>query len=60
MNESTSFAPRIEIFNPFQQPFSDRAREDGSVVARSIVDYMKADNSKIVAKCTPCQCCACR
>jgi hypothetical protein len=59
MSEAVRLAPRIEIFTPFKQPFSERSAE-APVVAPSVVEYMKAENSKIVAKCTPCQCCACR
>jgi hypothetical protein len=59
MNQAPCFAPRIEIFNPFKKPFAERG-EGTTVVARSVVQYLKDRKSKIVAKCTPCQCCACR
>jgi hypothetical protein len=56
---TTSFEPRIEIFNPFVRPFS-RPRNDHAVVSSDIIAYMNEENTKVVAKCTPCQCCACR
>lgn len=60
--------PRIEMFSPFRAPFSaERNGESQSrkitkyvIVSPEVVEYMKDDNTKIVAKCTPCQCCACR
>jgi len=58
VNEYTQ-NPKIEMFNPFSEPFSD-LNEDKSIVAKEVVEYMESDNTKIVAKCTPCQCCACR
>jgi len=64
MNDTSAFIPRIEVFNPFKKPFSELCADhyDGrrEIVAREVVDYMKGDNAKAVAKCTPCQCCACR
>ena len=63
----TALKPQIDIFNPFESPFSDRA--DGSVkheavvtVAPEVKRYMRSGHRRleIVAKCTPCQCCACR
>lgn len=63
-----SLNPRIEMFSPFKAPFSLERRvkrENGvitkyMIVSSDVVEYMKDDNTKIVAKCTPCQCCACR
>lgn len=54
------FSPKIEIFNPFKKPFSSEQKEEDTVVDRSVKEYMVKDNAKAVAKCTPCQCCACR
>lgn len=51
--------PRIEMFSPFAKPFSAQRIED-VIVAPEIIEFMTTDNTKIVAKCTPCQCCACR
>lgn len=51
--------PKIEMFSPFVEPFS-RKNDDIQIVAKDVVEYMESDNTKIVAKCTPCQCCACR
>ncbi len=67
-----TFSPRIEIFNPFEKPFSTSigsisAEEDTEIHRIEIVDpevrrYMRSGHRRlrIVAKCTPCQCCACR
>ncbi len=60
--------PRIEMFSPFKVPFATEAvdvvGDNGIykfvVVSSDVVEYMKDNNTKIVAKCTPCQCCACR
>ncbi len=63
-----SLNPRIEMFSPFRVPFAIK-EESGTddikiskfiIVSPDVVEYMKDDNTKIVAKCTPCQCCACR
>ena len=51
--------PKIEMFSPFSKPFS-KPQNDDKIVAKEVTEYMRADNTKIVAKCTPCQCCACR
>ncbi len=59
--------PKIEVFSPFVRPFSktfcgktERISSE-SVVSTEVVQYMSSgQNLKIVAKCTPCQCCACR
>lgn len=57
-------APRIGMFSPFSKPFENEKKRMPYVtvviVAPEIVKYMKDENNKIVAKCTPCQCCACR
>lgn len=57
-------SPKIEMFNPFIKPFSNEIENEDSIeiviVSPEIVKYMTSDNTKIVAKCTPCQCCACR
>lgn len=57
-------SPKIEMFNPFTKPFSKEIKNDESIeiviVSPEIVKYMISENTKIVAKCTPCQCCACR
>lgn len=57
-------SPRIEMFSPFVKPFETEETNESSVtlvmVAPEIVKWMQDDNTKIVAKCTPCQCCACR
>lgn len=60
--------PRIEMFSPFKRPFAAKKIEitDNNgmsklvIVSSDVVEYMKDNNTKIVAKCTPCQCCACR
>lgn len=60
--------PRIEMFSPFKAPFAAMGRTENQdrkitkyvIVSPEVVEYMKDDNTKIVAKCTPCQCCACR
>lgn len=60
--------PKIEMFSPFREPFTaeNNDRVDDIkiskfvIVSPDIVEYMKDDTTKIVAKCTPCQCCACR
>lgn len=67
------FSPKIELFNPFVIPFQSTSVDSGSqdvcisYTISSIVDpevsrYMKSGSKRleIVAKCTPCQCCACR
>jgi hypothetical protein len=56
---NTSFDPRIEIFSPFVKPFS-RPSDDNAVVSSEVITYMNEENTRVVAKCTPCQCCACR
>lgn len=57
--------PRIEMFSPFKKPFEDEAKGEEAMVsvvmiAPQIIEYMQDRNTKVVAKCTPCQCCACR
>lgn len=54
-------SPQISMFSPFKKPFDEKeANTQVVMVAPEIVKYMQDDNNKIVAKCTPCQCCACR
>ena len=60
MAPRTKFAPKVEIFSPFKRPFSDDEGTTATVVSPRVVEYTKSKKSKIVAKCTPCQCCACR
>ncbi len=63
-----SLNPRIEMFSPFKVPFTaGGGSKAGSskitkyvIVSSDVVEYMKDNSTKIVAKCTPCQCCACR
>ncbi len=63
-----SLNPRIEMFSPFKVPFSANGQNGTNgvkitkyvIVSSDVVEYMKDTNTKIVAKCTPCQCCACR
>jgi len=56
--------PQIAMFSPFVKPFSDKDTTNDTMkivmVAPEIIKYMQDDNNKIIAKCTPCQCCACR
>jgi len=55
------FEPKIDMYNPFVEPFKEEVERDQSkIVAKHILEYMISDDTKIVAKCTPCQCCACR
>lgn len=56
------FTPQIDMFSPFEEPFKNQKKSDtsGCVVASRVFEYMLSENTKIVAKCTPCQCCACR
>lgn len=56
----TTFSPQIGMFSPFEKPFAKRLDGVGCEVDPRILEYMRSDNAKIVAKCTPCQCCACR
>ena len=65
-------SPKIEIFNPFEKPFSRIVASDSSeqgtenrrreIVNPEVRRYMRSGHRRlrIVAKCTPCQCCACR
>ena len=63
-----SLNPRIEMFTPFRVPFKTKKEGEQKnatitkfiIVSSDVVEYMRDDNTKIVAKCTPCQCCACR
>lgn len=67
---STRLDPKIEMFSPFKEPFkNDTITEEKdidyrisflTIVSPDVVGYMVDDTTKIVAKCTPCQCCACR
>ena len=58
----TTFAPKIGMFSPFEEPFAKKEKIafGGSMVDSRVIEYMVSKNTKIVAKCTPCQCCACR
>ena len=69
MERKTEFNPKIAIFNPFEIPFSKPQAEQNnkpeitiSIVAPEVKRYMRSGHRRleIVAKCTPCQCCACR
>lgn len=51
--------PKIEMFSPFEKPFNDLHAFAGMIDPK-VYEYMLSDNTKIVCKCTPCQCCACR
>lgn len=59
-----SLNPRIEMFSPFKVPFTAGGGSSKItkyvIVSSDVVEYMKDNSTKIVAKCTPCQCCACR
>lgn len=57
-----TFRPEIAMFSPFEEPFSRGEKNTKSVciVDPKVYEYMLSENTKIVAKCTPCQCCACR
>ena len=59
---SRILTPKIEMFSPFAKPFSEQKETNMQVaiVSPEIVKYMNSENNKLVAKCTPCQCCACR
>ena len=58
------FEPRIEMFSPFEEPFQEdsdvQVGEERPVVQDKLVEFMKSDSANVVAKCTPCQCSACR
>lgn len=64
----TALRPQIEIFNPFSTPFvaenteNKNKQECFSIVKPEVKRYMRSTRKglEIVAKCTPCQCCACR
>lgn len=64
----TALRPQIEIFNPFVTPFttenseSKTKQECFTIVKPEVKCYMRSSlkGLEIVAKCTPCQCCACR
>ena len=56
------FNPQIGMFSPFEEPFANQ-KNNVTVSFRidpKVIEYMLSENTKIVAKCTPCQCCACR
>lgn len=57
-----TFAPQIGMFSPFEKPFANQKKDINAVcmVDPKVFEYMLSENTKIVAKCTPCQCCACR
>ena len=61
--------PQIDIFCPFERPFEKKQIENDNkpeifitIVAPEVKRYMRSGHKRleIVAKCTPCQCCACR
>lgn len=56
------FTPEIGMFSPFEEPFANQKKTStvACVVAPKLFEYMLSKNTKVVAKCTPCQCCACR
>ena len=56
------FSPEIGMFSPFEEPFANNKKtiDVACVVDPRVFEYMLSENTKIVAKCTPCQCCACR
>ena len=58
----TVFAPMIGMFSPFEEPFIDQKNTatTACMVDPKVFEYMLSENTKVVAKCTPCQCCACR
>lgn len=64
----TALKPQIDIFNPFVRPFSEKQEETNNkpevliIVHPEVKRYMHSGQKRleIVAKCTPCQCCACR
>jgi hypothetical protein len=58
-------SPKIEVFNPYKQPFAsadDLDKQVRSIVNPEVMEFMRSGHKglRIVAKCTPCQCCACR
>lgn len=57
-----TFTPEIGMFSPFEAPFANQkeAVSVACVVDPRVFEYMCSDNTKVAAKCTPCQCCACR
>lgn len=57
-----TFCPEIAMFSPFEAPFSkkEEVHVSACIVDPKVYEYMLSENTKIVAKCTPCQCCACR
>lgn len=57
-----TFTPEIGMFSPFEEPFvaQKKAEAIACVVDPRVFEYMLSENTKVVAKCTPCQCCACR
>ena len=54
-----NFNPQIGMFSPFEKPFSN-PQASACMIDPKVFEYMLSDNTKVVAKCTPCQCCACR
>lgn len=66
---SQALHPKIEIFNPYERPFEKSHEYVGGISHLTRMDFRVSefikrgtDNAgdKIVCKCTPCQCCACR
>ena len=62
VTEGRKLNPKIEMFSPFEKPFDveNGQKQDSMIVSPKVLGYMIDDTTKIVAKCTPCQCCACR
>ena len=63
--QPTQIQPRIEVFSPFAEPFTQTSTlsADGQrdrIIDPAIIDKMRSVDSEVVAKCTPCQCSACR
>lgn len=54
-----TFSPKIGMFSPFEKP-STSFQTSTSMIDPKVFEYMLSDNTKVVCKCTPCQCCACR
>ncbi|MEY8573922.1 hypothetical protein AALD01_05870 [Oscillospiraceae bacterium 21-37] len=57
-----TFTPEIGMFSPFEEPFAAQKKAEAiaCIVDPRVFEYMLSENTKVVAKCTPCQCCACR
>ncbi len=66
---SQALQPKIEIFNPYERPFSESHEYINGDSQLTKLDFRVSEfikrgtnnaGDKIVCKCTPCQCCACR